>query len=36
MATPDLWPDELIDDITGWFDDLRGRWPDVVVGPKGS
>ena len=30
MATPDLWPDELIDDITGWFDDLRGRWPDVV------
>ena len=30
VATPDLWPDELIDDITGWFDDLRGRWPDVV------
>ena len=29
VATPDLW-DELIDDITGWFDDLRGRWPDVV------
>ena len=29
VATPDLWPDELIDDITGWFDDLRGRWPDV-------
>ena len=28
VATPDLWPDELIDDITGWFDDLRGRWPD--------
>ena len=26
VATPDLWPDELIDDITGWFDDLRGRW----------
>ena len=30
VATPDLWPDELIDDISGWFDDLRGRWPDVV------
>ena len=30
VATPDLWPDELIDDITGWFDDLRGRWPNVV------
>ena len=30
VATPDLWPDELIDDITGWFADLRGRWPDVV------
>ena len=30
VATPDLWPDELIDDITGWFDDLRGRWPDEV------
>ena len=29
VATPDLWPEELIDDITGWFDDLRGRWPDV-------
>ena len=29
VATPD-WPDELIDDITGWFDDLRGRWPEVV------
>ena len=29
VATPDLWPDELIDDITGWFDDLRSRWPDV-------
>ena len=28
VATPDLWPDEFIDDITGWFDDLRGRWPD--------
>ena len=28
VATPDLWPDELIDDITCWFDDLRGRWPD--------
>ena len=28
VATPDLWPDELIDDITGWFDDLRGRWSD--------
>ena len=29
VATPDLWPDELVDDITAWFDDLRGRWPDV-------
>ena len=29
VPTPDLWPEELIDDITGWFDDLRGRWPDV-------
>ena len=29
VATPDLWPDELVDDITGWFDDLRGRWPNV-------
>ena len=29
VATPDLWPDELIDDITAWFDDLRGRWPEV-------
>ena len=29
VATPDLCPEELIDDITGWFDDLRGRWPDV-------
>ena len=29
VATPDLWPDELVDDITGWFDDPRGRWPDV-------
>ena len=19
VATPDLWPDELIEDITGWF-----------------
>ena len=28
VATPDLWPDELIDDITCWFDDLRGRWPE--------
>ena len=28
VATPDLWPDELIDDITAWFLDLRGRWPD--------
>ena len=28
VATPDLWPDELIDDITAWFVDLRGRWPD--------
>ena len=28
VATHDLWPDELIDDITGWFD-LRGRWPNV-------
>ena len=23
VATPDLWPEELIDDIAGWFDDLR-------------
>ena len=22
VATPDLWPEELIDDIAGWFDDL--------------
>ena len=29
MATHDLWPDELVDDIIGWFDDLRGRWPNV-------
>ena len=29
VATPGLWPDELVDDITAWFDDLRGRWPDV-------
>ena len=29
VATHDLWPDELVDDITGWFDDLRGRWPNV-------
>ena len=29
MATHDLWPDELVDDITGSFDDLRGRWPQV-------
>ena len=29
VATHDLWPDELVDDITGWFDDLRGRWPQV-------
>ena len=29
VATPDLWPEELIDDIAGWFDDLRGRWPEV-------
>ena len=29
VVTPDLWPEELIDDITGWFDDLRGRWPEV-------
>ena len=28
VATPDLWPEELIDDITGWFDDLTGRWSD--------
>ena len=28
VATLDLWPDELIDDITGWLNDLRGRWPD--------
>ena len=28
VATPDLWPDELVDDITAWFLDLRGRWPD--------
>ena len=28
VATPDLWPDELIDDITACFDDRRGRWPD--------
>ena len=29
VATSDLWPEELIDDITGWFDDLTGRWPDA-------
>ena len=29
VATHDLWPDELVDDITGSFDDLRGRWPQV-------
>ena len=29
VATHDLWPDELVDDITGWFNDLRGRWPQV-------
>ena len=29
VATHDLWPDELVADITGWFDDLRGRWPNV-------
>jgi len=35
VATPDLWPDELIDDITGWFDDLRGRWPKRSGGSEG-
>ena len=29
VATHDLWPDELVDDITGSFDDLRDRWPQV-------
>ena len=42
VVTPDLWPEELIDDITGWFDDLRGRWPEVewwvhrIHGPSSS
>ena len=28
VITPDLWPDEVIDDITAWYEDLRGTWPD--------
>ena len=27
LVTHDLWPDELVDDITGSFDDLRDQWP---------
>ena len=30
LATHDLWPDELIDDITFWYDDLRNQWPQVA------
>ena len=29
-TSPRLWPEELIDDITGWFDDLRGGFCGVV------
>ena len=29
VATHDLWPDELVEYITGWFYDLRGRSPNV-------
>ena len=29
LVTHDLWPDELVDDITGSFDDLRNQWPQV-------
>ena len=28
VITPDLWPDEVIDDITAWYEDLRGTWPE--------
>ena len=27
MITRDLWPDEIVDDITSGFDDLRDQWP---------
>ena len=29
MVTHDLWPDEVVDDITVIFDDLRDLWPEV-------
>ena len=29
VVTHDLWPDELVDDMTGSFDDLRDQWPQV-------
>ena len=29
LATHDLWPDELVDDITCRFDDLCNQWPQV-------
>ena len=29
VVTHDLWPDELVDDITVNFDDLRDQWPEV-------
>ena len=28
-ATHDLWPDELVDDLTFWYEDLRHQWPQV-------
>ena len=28
-ATHDLWPEELVDDITIWYDDLRNQWSQV-------
>ena len=28
-VTHDLWPDEVVDDITYWFDDLYNVWPNV-------
>ena len=39
VATPDLWPEELIDDITGWFDDLRADvewWVQRIHGSSSS
>lgn len=36
VVTPDMWPEEVVDDMARMYDDLRNQWSTVDGGPAGS